>query len=592
MAGIMLPRDYSVMTSRKTSSVAAGAMIIFVGTLASRILGLVRDNLLMNEFSDRLVTDAYRSAFLVPDLLYYLLAGGALSAAFIPVFSSYLSRGEREDANTTASSIANIMLLAIIAGLVLLFIFAPQVVRVIAYGYPPGSHKFNLTVILAREMCVMVIFTALSGLLTGILQSVHHFFTPVIVWNTYSIGIILGISCFSKLPVPGFIPGFMHWDGPTLGIHGAALGVVLGAMSLALIQLPVVMKQGFRYFARIDLQHEGVRKVLYLFAPVMIGLALSQANLLAVPQIMGSLLPNGAVTDIFNANRLILLPLGLFAVSIATAAFPQLSRLSALGELEEFRSTVVKSIKVISLLTIPSAIGLMILSEPIIALLYGGKGFGVTDIQATAFTLSFFTWGLLALSLIQLINRAFYSQHDTVTPVVVGIGMVFVNVLLTLILIKTPLGYGGVSLSTSITSTVSTVVLLEILRRRMGGIHGHSLLTAIIKICLATTAMGLVVFIVAAVLAPLTQVGTGTVRISPAFPAHWPMPDLNMRVLEGMKTVPGHLGLRFHLALQIGASMLAGGLVFIVAAWLLKLDELRDVSSRFLGRLNRKPAHS
>lgn len=579
------------MRSQKTSTVAAGAMIISIGTLFSRMLGLVRDNMLGNYFPNRLVTDAYRSAFLVPDLLYYLLAGGALSAAFIPVFSGYLAKKQADDANKTASSIINLMLLCITGGLVLLFIFAPEVVRVIAHGYLPGSHKFNLTVMLAREMCVMVIFTALSGLFTGMLQSANHFLTPVIVWNTYSIGIILGIGLFSKMRVPAFIPDFFHWTGPTLGIHGAAMGVVLGAISLAGVQLPVVLKKGFHYSPIIDLSHPGVRKVLMLFGPVMIGLALSQVNLLAIPQIMGSMMPDGAVTDIFNANRLILLPMGLFAIAIATAAFPRLSQQVALGQMTEFRKTVGSSLKVISLLTIPSAIGLMILAEPIASLLYGGKGFGITDIQATAYTLSFFTWGLLALSLMQLINRAFYAQQDTVTPVIIGIGMVATNVLLALVFAKfTPLGYGGISLATSLTSTASTLLLFDILRRKTGGIGGRTILVAIGKICLATVVMGVVVYLVAHLLAPVAQCGKNLYTINPIFPARWPMPDLTARIHDGIHTLPGHLKLRYMLIVQIGAAMACGMVAYAVMLKLLKVEEISAVADRFFGKIRRKRA--
>ncbi|HEY3418059.1 MAG TPA: lipid II flippase MurJ, partial [Armatimonadota bacterium] len=321
------------------STVAVGATIIAVGTLLSRILGLVRENLLVNTFHDRAITDAFLSAFLVPDMLYYLLAGGALSAAFIPVFAGYLAKDQHEDANRVGSTIANLMLIAVLIGLVFLFIFTPQVVQVIAHGYAPGSPKFNLTVILAREMCAMIIFTALSSLLTGILNSYHHFLMPTVIWNTYNLGLIFGIAVLSKIHTPAHLPAFLHWQGNTLGIHGAALGVLIGALSLVVFQLPAVFKYGFRYAPIIDLTHEGVRRVLLLFAPVVVGLALVQINQLAIPQIIGSILPDGAVTDIRVANRLVLLPLGLFATAISVAAFPRLSQQASLGEKRGFSET-------------------------------------------------------------------------------------------------------------------------------------------------------------------------------------------------------------------------------------------------------------
>lgn len=589
--GIMLPRLDADMNSKRTSTVAAGATIIFVGTLVSRLLGLIRERLLVNTFPDRLTTDAFLSAFLVPDTLYYLLAGGALSAAFIPVFSSYLSKGEREDANKTAYSIANLMTLAIIGGLVLIFIFAPEIVRVVAHGYLPGSHKYNLTVVLAREMCAMVVFTALSGLMTGMLQSVHHFFTPVIVWNTYSIGIIVGIKFFSKLPTPSFAPSFLHWNGPTLGIHGAALGVLLGAFSLAAIQLPVVIKHGFRYAPRIHFHHEGVQRVLVLFAPVMVGLALGQINLLAIPQMMGSALPDGAVTDIRNATRLVLLPLGLFGMALSTAAFPRLAQQAARGETQGFRELFGKSTKFISLLVIPCSIGMFVLAEPIVSLLYGGKGFGITDIHATAFALSFFCWGILSVSLVQFVSRAFYSLQDTITPVVVQVVFIAVNVGLALSLIKfTTLSYGGVSLASSITSTASTLVLFELLRRRLKGIQGHAILRAVLKVTLASVIMGVVLFVVAKVLAPVAMTAGTAVRLEPVLPFRWPTPDLTHRVASGITNSPGHIGFSLGLAIQISITMGVGMFAYFAALWVLKVEELKDLISRFTSKIRKRSA--
>ncbi|MHB9133270.1 MAG: murein biosynthesis integral membrane protein MurJ [Armatimonadota bacterium] len=567
----------------KLTTVAAGAAIIFAGTLLSRILGLVRDNLLMNTFSERWMTDAYLSAFLVPDTVYYLLAGGALSSAFIPVFSSYLTKEKRDDANRVASSIMNLMLLAICAGLIIIFIFAPSVIRVLAHGYEPGTPKFNLTVILAREMCVMVIFTALSGLMTGMLNSYRHFLMPVVVWNTYNLGILFGITVLSKIPVPANLPGFLHWEGQTLGIHGAAFGIVLGAITLAAFQLPVVIKHGFRYSPIIDWGHEGVRKVLILFLPVMVGLALQQVNLLMVPQVIGSALPDGAVTDLRNANRLILLPLGLFAIAVSTAAFPKLAEQVAQGATQAFRDTIARGVKVILLFAFPSTVGMLILTEPINALLWGGKGYGITDIRAAAFALAFFCLGLVALSMSQLINRAFYSLHDTLTPVIVGVLMVAANIGLALYLIKfSSLSYGGVALSTSITTILSTLILFEILRRKLGGIGGHAIAVTTGKLLLASTMMGVVIYFVASWLAPTSVVGGAAVWVGPHFPFPWPAPDLAARISDGMGVS------RHDLALQIGASGLAGMMVYLLAIWLLRVEELHVISSRLLGKLRRK----
>jgi len=553
-----------------SSTVARGAAIIAAGTLTSRLLGWLREKLLLSTFGASFITGAYNSAFSVPDLLYYLLAGGALSAAFIPVFSDFLAKKQPEDANRTGSSIANLMLLALIAGVALELIFAPYVVRLVAPGYAPGTQEFQLTVYLTRVMCGMVIFTAMSGLLTGMLNSYHHFLAPTVVWNTYNIGIILGITVFSKWSIFGGSPAHPS-------IVGVAAGVMVGALSMALIQIPVVMKYGFRYSCIIDLAHAGTKRVLQLFAPVMVGLSLSQLNLQMIPLMIGSIAGTTAVTDIRAANRIVLLPLGIFAVAISTAAFPRLSQLAALGETQEFRRTISSALRAILLLSIPSAMMIFVLATPMTCLLWGGGKFGMEDIRAASFTLAFFIWVLLALGAIQLINRAFYSLQDTFTPVIVGVIMVLLNIPTGLFFVKyTPLAYGGVAFSTTATTTVFTIVLFELLRRRLGGIDGRALLTTTLKICAASVAMAVVVYLIAYRLAPVLADGT---HLSPIYRLHWHAPAItaNKTLNElGELKIPVR-----KVVVQIGASMIAGLLVYLLALWAMGVEELSLVTARF-----------
>jgi len=579
------------MGQKARSSIAAGAAIIFAGTLTSRVIGLVRENLLNNTFHNRLVTDAFASAFLVPDTLYYLLAGGALSAAFIPVFTGYLGKERREDANRVASAIATLMLLAVAAGLLLVFIFAPAIVRVVAAGYTPGSHKFNLTVILAREMCAMVLFTALSGLLTGMLQSINHFLATVVVWNTYSLGIILGISVFSRLPVPAWAPAFLHWGHGTLGIHGAALGVLLGAVSLVAFQLPVVLRHGFRFSPLLDLQHDGVRQVLRLFLPVTVGLALSQVNLFAAPQSLGSLVGDGGVMAIRNATRLVLLPLGLFGLAIANAAFPQMSRQAGEGARGAYLRVVNQSLRMLLLLVLPAAVAMMVLAEPLLALIIGGRDAGITEVRAAAFTLMLFTLGIVAVSVAQFANRAFYALQDTITPVIVQATAAVLNIGLALLLVRyRPVEYGGVAVAASLTLTAGTLVMLEILRRRLGGLGGRRILVAGGKILLATAALGVVTYFTACVFAPHALAGGSAVSLAPV--ALWPAPDLAHPIPGGLLTPYGGHSLRLSLFLQLALSGLAGALAYAGVLWALRSEELFSLVGRLGGRFRRGQVES
>ena len=591
-----------ILAMQKASTVVKGALIISAGTLLSRLLGLVRENQLLNRFGDSDVTGAYNVAFMVPDLLYYLLAGGALSAAFIPIFSSYLAKGQTEDANKTGSTIANLMMLALIVGVTIELIFAPQIVRLVGRGFDPSDPAmlpvFNLTVGLTRVMCVMVLFTALSGMLTGILNSFHHFLAPTLVWNTYNLGIIFGITVLSRIPwKDGFLG--LHTPDGQLGIFGVAFGVLLGAISMVLFQLPFVFRHGFRYSPIIDLAHGGVRSVLKLFAPVMVGMSLTQLNLQTIPLFLGTYLGTPAVTDIRAANRIVMLPLGLFAVAIATAAFPRLSQQMATGETSGFRMTISKVIKAILLLSVPSSMAMFILAEPITYLLWGGGEFGQNGVQASAVALVFFAWGLLGIGIMQAISRAFFSLRDTLTPVIVGVAMVVTNIPLGMYLaMRTPLQYGGVAVATTVTTTISAVILIELLRRRLGGIGGRSIATMTAKILLASVLMGAVIYASATALAPRMIVEgqmiqgryepgwTERIRPVPAI-VRWPVPPIPKNKPE-MGTTHELSVPRMKLLVQVGVSFGLGFAVYLLVLWLLKVEELSLITDRIGRRFRRK----
>jgi len=577
---------------QKASVVAKGAAIIAAGTLCSRLLGLVRERMISNAFGTTIAAGAFRTAFSVPDLLYYLLAGGALSAVFIPVFSDYLSRGEQKDANRIGSSIANLTVLVLMAGVILEIIFAPYVVRLVGHGYTPGTPLFTLAVNLTRVMCGVVIFTAITGLLSGMLNSYYHFLMPTVVWNVYNLFFIFGIMFLRKL----------NFHGTPLGIYGVAIGVVMGAIAMALLQIPHVIKYGFRYHPIIDFKHAGVQQVLRSFVPVMFGLSLSFLNLQFIPMSIASLTPAlsgsslaqvdavkaAAVAVIYAANRIVLLPMGIFAVAVATAAFPQMSQLASAGDLPELRSTVARNLKAILLLVIPSAVGIIVLAKPMIALLNGGGKFDMQDINTAAFALTLFTWGLLGLSLLQLINRAFFSLKDVITPVIVGILMVGSNIVLGwLVTVHTTVRYGGTALATSLTTTLAALVLIELLRRRLRGFGGRDLLVTFIKIGVASAVMGAVAYFVAAFLAPSVSYEGVRHSINPAVSFSVTAP-----VIEKVSAL-GHASLKLplkHLLLQIAASMTAGIVAYLVMLRLLGVQELTMITDRIAGRFRRKPA--
>ena len=561
------------MISKKTSTVAAGAVIFSLGMLCSRLIGLVRDNRLNHVFGDSDVAGAYRLAFTIPDLFYFLLAGGALSAAFIPIFTGYLARGQKEDANRVASSIFTLLVLAITCCTIIVIIFAPQFVKLLPAYRNMSPDIYLLTVKLVRIMSVMLIFTAQSALFTGILNSHKHFFAPVLVWNTYNLGILIGITVFSKMPLFGGSP-----EAPN--IQGVAYGVLLGAFSLAAIQLPFAIRYGFRPRLIIELAHEGVQQVFKLFLPIMASLSLSQFNLLTMPLLLGSYFGPPAVANISNANKIVMLPFSLFAMAISTAVFPTLAQQVAVGETRAFRETLQRSVILLLLLSIPSAMGLMVLAEPINALLWGGGKLGVQGIRASGFVLVLFAWGVIGLGLAQVINRAFYSLKDTRTPTIVSIGMVLGNFALSLLFaLHTPLKYGGVALATTITITVSTLVLIILLSRRLQGIGARILLEKAGKSMIAAIAMGVVCYLIAVWLAPVID----GYRLAPSF--HLVAPYLpTSRALGEHNLVFS----RLQVLIQVGAAISAGILVYFGALRLMGVQEINIIADRVLGKLRRR----
>lgn len=558
------------MAGKKNSSVAAGAVIFTIGMFCSRLIGLIRDNRLNNIFGDSDVAGAYRLAFTIPDLFYFLLAGGALSAAFIPVFTSYLARNQKEEANRIASSVFTLLLLVISFCTIVIVIFAPQFVKLLPAYRHMQPEIYHLTVKLVRIMCFMLIFTAQSALFTGILNSFKHFLAPVIVWNTYNLAILFGITIFSKMAIFGGTPSEPN-------IVGVAYGVLLGAISLAVIQLPFAWHYGFRPRLVIELAHEGVQRIFQLFLPVMASLSLSQFNLLTMPLWIGSYFGPPAVANIGNANKIVMLPFSLFAMAISTAVFPTLSQQIAIGEFRAFRDTLNRSITLLLLLSIPSAMGMMILAEPIVALLWGGGKLGLQGIQASGFVLVLFAWGVIGLGLAQIVNRAFYSMQDTKTPTIISIGMVVGNLLLSMLFsLYTPLKYGGVALATTITVTFSTLILIQILRKRLNGIGGRILSINVGKILLASAAMGIVCYLIAVWLAPDIAGHSllPTIKfIAPYLPS--------TRILGNDNLVFS----RLQVLIQVGTAISAGIIVYFVTLHLLGVKESGELLNRFFGKM-------
>ncbi len=468
----------------------------------SRILGFIRERAVAEVFGRTWVTDVFFAAFSIPDLMYQLLVGGALSSAFIPVFTQYLAQEQEEEAWHVASTFMNLIGLLLVLLLVLGLVFTPLLAPLVGVGF--HGEQRELLILLMRVTFPAVFFTALAGLMMGVLNSYRQFTLPAIGPVFYNIAQILGAYLL----------------GPVFGIFGMAIGTIAGALGNFGIQFPGVVKKGRGFYRPvIDLKHPGIRKMFKLMLPAMIGLSIAQINLI-VGQNLASLLEPGSIVALRLANRIIHFPLGVFAMGISTAIFPTLTRLSALKEMEEFRKTFSFGLRVIVYITLPAAVGIAVLSEPIVRLLFESGQFTPEDTNATAFAVVYYSLGLFSQSCLQLLIKIFYSLHDTVTPVKVGLLTVVINAALSIwFLFFTELGHGGIALAFSLTASVNVILYLWILRRKLGTIAGHRLAATAAKALPASIIMGIFAFLTAAWIGPRVDLSVGSGRSLQTFAA-------------------------------------------------------------------------
>lgn len=426
-------------------------------TLASRVLGLVRDMVVAALFA-KAVTDAFFVAFTIPNVLRRLLAEGTLTVAFIPIFTDYReNRGEKEaraflDAAWTSLTV---LLLAVSAAGVLA---APWLVRLFAWGFADEPAKFELAVRLTQVMFPYIFFVSLMAMSMGVLNTVGHFTAPAVapvLLNVMMIGTTAAL--WRPLERAGFHP-----------VYGLGVGVLLGGLAQLGMQLPVMARRGYLPRLRARLGHPGVRRMLRLMAPAVFGLALYQVNVI-IARLLASFLQEGAVTYLYYSQRLIEFPMGIFAIAVATAAMPTLSRRASAGDLEGLKQTYADSLRLTFFIIIPALVGLLTLREPIVAVLFERGRFTPAMTGQTAQALAAFCAGLWAAAGIRMTVPVFYALEDSRTPVKVAAAALAVYVAAGLLLMW-PLRHVGLALAISLSSVVNFSLLLILLRRRLGGL--------------------------------------------------------------------------------------------------------------------------
>jgi putative peptidoglycan lipid II flippase len=463
--------------SASGQQIARAAGLVMALFIASRVLGLAREIVIARQFGTSAELDAYLAAFRLPDLLFQLVAGGALGSAFIPTFTGHLAREDLAGAWRLTSAVINWVLLILTTLALLAAWGAPLLVaRVVAPGFSPPQQA--LTAELMRLMLISTVVFGVSGVVMGALNARRHFLLPALAPIIYNLAIIGGALLL----------------GPRWGVRGLAIGVVTGACGHLVVQLPELFRQGMNYHPILAPRDPGVREVARLMAPRALGLAAVQLNFL-VNIILASSLTTGSIVALNYAFLLMLLPQGIFAQAVATAAFPTFSILVAQGAGAEMRRTFANTLRAVLYLSVPAAVGLVVLRRPLVALLLQRGAFTADSTAAVAWALLFYALGLVGHAAVEILARAFYALHDTKTPVAVGVAAMLGNVGLSLAFLQlfraggwAP--HGGLALANSVATTAEMAALLLLLRGRLGGLEGRDLAAATARIALGAALMG------------------------------------------------------------------------------------------------------
>lgn len=460
-------------------TVGSAALVLALMVLLSRVLGLIRDRLLASYFApDEL--GVYFAAFRIPNFIFELLVMGALTSAFIPVYSKYLAEGKGEEAQRVAAGLINLSLIIFVLLAIPLYIGAPWLSVMIAPGFNPAQ-IIQMTVFTRFMLFFQVTPLLIGNVFTGILQSHNLFLIPALAPVLYNIGIIIGVVVLA----------------PAFGLWAPVIGVGIGAVFFVLIQIPALIHIGYRHTAEINPKRQGIKEVGRLMGPRTFGLAVSQIDT-TIDLMLASLLGARMVTIFTFAQQLQQLPIGLFGQTIAQAVLPSLSQLSAKEQHEAFTNTLRSAVHQILFLVLPMGMLFIVLRIPVVRLVYGASRFDWAATVATGMTLSAFSISLFAQAIVQVLARGFYALLDSKTPVIVGVVSVLLNSVLSILFIVVyhmPIWALGVS--TSIASIVNAVLLVYLLGRRLPGFIGSALLVPVAKMGLATIVSG------AALYAPL-----------------------------------------------------------------------------------------
>jgi len=507
-------------------------ILIAFFSFLSKFLGLLRDVVIARQFGASGATDAYLVAFTAPNLLFFIISG-ALAAVVVPVFVDFSTKGKTEEAWKVFTTIFNIVTIIFIVISLAGMAGSPYVVKLVAPFFQ--DETANLATELARLMFPLLLFAGWASLFAGLLNANNIFGIPAFSNVANNLVIILAALTLGGL----------------YGIHGLAAGTVIAMAAMAFVQVPALIRAGYRYKPVLELGHPGVKKVFHLILPAAVGITVNQAYIL-IERIFASGMPAGSISALSYANKLIQFPVSLFVLALGTAVFPTLTRMAAEGKHEELSATLVRLLKMLILGMVPASIGLMVLRYPIVGLLFQRGAFDQRAVEMTSAALLFYSPGLTGQAANVILTKAFYSLQDTRTPVKITMATVLINLCLSMVLIRF-FQHGGLALANSFASLTGTILFMIFLRKKVKILAWAGLMKYTISILAASVLMAATSYSVSSLLA-------------------------------------GHSGLygASGQAVQVGAAILAGVAVFAAAASIFKIEEFyvlwRYLRGAFTGR--------
>jgi putative peptidoglycan lipid II flippase len=453
--------------------IARAAGLMSGATMISRVLGYARDMILAFYFGATGLSDTFFVAFRIPNLLRELFAEGSMASAVVPVLAEYQVK-EPEEGKRLVRVAFTVIVMLVGAVCLLGILVAPAVVYVMAPGFLDEPEKFSTTVTLTRVMFPFLLFISLAALLMGALNVKRVFFVPALAPATLNITIILSVFLLAS-----------RLGNPILAV---AVGVALGGVLQFAFQAPAFLRQGYSMRPCYGFRHPGLRKIAKLVLPAIVGMAVAQINIV-VSNILASFLSGGSITYLFYSMRLVQFPIGVFGVAMGIAVLPSLSGHAMKGDYESLREDFSFSLRLLFFISVPAMAGLIALREPIVNILFQRGRFDYAATQGTSEALLFYSLGIWAVVGVRVVTATFYSMQDTRTPVKVAAAALTANIVLSLLLLG-PMRHSGLALANALSSAVNLVLLLHFLRRKLGRVDGRKILLSLLKISLASVAMG------------------------------------------------------------------------------------------------------